>query len=392
MGMKFGFLGGLLAAATLGLVACNTTNSTTSGSSNGILYVATQGDSSVSAFGINLGNGTISTNGNLTASGAMPSAMAFAGSAAFIANSQDNTISSYTLNSDGTLAAGSTTNLTGASTPMGLAVDSAGKFLFVANQGSNNVSVFSISTASLTQVPGSPFPTNDPGSPNVATGPVSVAVTPGTNFLYVANQFTNTVGAFSIDANGALSPPAQLPSSVVGTSPTAVALAPTPDGNFLYLYVANQGSNDISAFAVCAKTSLTCAAADGSLEAVTGSPFAAGLGPVAIAGSFDKLGAYLFVADYASNQVSEYKISTGTGALSANSQTAISTGANPAAIVLRAGSGTALSDGGTTNYVYVANKTAGTISAFSYDTTLGTLGLVGSPITTQGQPSALGVR
>jgi 6-phosphogluconolactonase len=390
MGMKFAFLGTLLVLVALGLIACSTSNSTTA-SSSGILYVVTQGNSSVSAFGITLSNGAISTNGNATATGAMPASIVFAGNAAFVANSQDNTISSYMLNTDGTLATGSTTKLTSASTPMGLAVDSGGKFLFVADQGSNTISVFSISSASLTEIAGSPFPTNDPNFPTTATGPVSVAVSPGMNFLYVANQFTNTVGVFSIDSTGALT---QLPglASQVGTSPAAVALAPTPDGNFLYLYVANQGSNTISAFAACTKTSLACAAADGSLKPVTNSPFPAELGPIAIAGSFDKLGSYLFVANFNSNQISEFKVSTGTGALTAGAQPAISTGANPAAIVVRAGPGTTLTTGGVTNYVYVANKTAGTISAFSYDTTLGSLSVVGSPVTTQGQPIALVVR
>jgi 6-phosphogluconolactonase len=391
MGMKFGFLSCLLALVALGLISCGTNTTTTGSSSTGLLYVVTQGDSSVSTFGIELGNGTISTNGNLTPTGNMPAAIVFAGAAAFVLNTQDNTISSYTFNADGTLAAGSTTNLTSASTPMGMTVDSGGKFLFVANQGSNNISVFSISNTTLTQVAGSPFPTNDPNAPNLATGPVSVAVTPSVNFLYVAYQFTNTVGVFSIDAGGALTQLASL-TMPAGTSPTAAALAPSPDGNFVYLYVANEGSNNISAFAACAQTSLTCTAADGSLHPVTGSPFAGGLAPIAIAGSFDQLGSYLFVVNYNSNDVSEFKISTGTGVLAANSQASISAGTNPAAIVVRAGDGDLLTDGGVTNFVYVANKTSGTVSAFSYDTTLGTLALVGGPVTTQGQPSALGAR
>jgi len=389
--MKSAFLGTLPALIALALLSCGTTTTTPGSTAPGILYVVTQGNSSVSAFGINLGNGTISTNGNATASGAMSSAIVLPGAAAFVSNSQDNTISSFTLKSDGTLATGSTTTLTNASTPMGLAVDSGGKFLFVADQGSNTISVFTISNSTLAEVAGSPFPANDPTAPNVATGPVSVAVSPSANFLYVAYQFTNTIGAFSVDSNGALTPSGAA-SYPVGTSPANLVLAASPDGNFLYLYVANQGSNNISAFGVCAKASLTCPAADGSLHVIQGSPFPAGLGPIAMAGSFDQIGAYLFVANFNSNQVSNFRISTGTGALAANTQPTASTGANPSAIVVRAGSGAVLSDGGTTSYVYVANKTAGTISVFSYDNKDGNLSVVGNPVTTQGQPSALGVK
>jgi 6-phosphogluconolactonase len=400
MGTKFGFFATAVAIA-LTLVSCSTSNSNNGTASSGILYVATQGNSSVSAFGITLSNGTLSTNRNAAATGSMPASIAFAGNAAFVSNAQDNTISSFTANSDGTLGTGSTTSLKplasgpAATSPMGMVVDSGGKFLFVADQGSSTISVFSISNASLTEVSGSPFLTLDPCAQSVATGPVSVAVTPKADFLYVANQFTNTVGAFAVASDGSLSQlagascnPAGPSPYPAGTSPSAVEL--TPDGNFLY--VANQGSNNVSAFAVCVNASLTCTNPNGQLTAVPGSPFATGLGPIAIAGAVDKLGEYLFVADYDSNQVSEYRISSGTGALTANTQPTISTGGNPISIVVRPGSGAVLSDGGTTNYVYVANRTSASISAYSYDTTTGTLSLVGSPVTTQGQPSALAVR
>jgi 6-phosphogluconolactonase (cycloisomerase 2 family) len=391
MGMKFACLTSLFTLLALALIGCSTASQNAT-SASGILYVTTQGNSSVTTFGITLSNGKLSTASKTVAAGNVPSAIVVTpkGDAVFVANTADGTISSYTVNADGTLTAASGNSTAAGISPTGMTIDAGGKFLFVANQGtfsdpaSGTVSAYSINGAALTSV-GS-FSTAANGAVS-GPGPVSVAVTPDATYLYAANQFSNTVAAFSVDSTGALTP-LGVPSYNVDTSPSAVAL--TPDGNFLY--VANQGSNNISAFAVCANASLTCTTPNGSLTAVSNSPFSAGLGPISIAPAADSQGEYLFVVDYASNEVSQFKVSTGTGALTAQSPATLSVGLNPASVAVRIGPGTALGDGGTTNYVYVANKGSATISVFSYDTTMGTLTLVGSPVITPGQPSAIAVK
>lgn len=389
MRMKFGLLTGFLVLLGLGLTSCGTSSSTAS-SGTGILYVTTQGNISVSAYGITLSNGALSTNGNAVATGNKASAIVMTpkGDAAFVANSQDNTISSYTVNPDSTLAVSGNATPAG-TTPMGMTIDPGGKFLFVVNQGtfsdpnSGTISVFGVSGAALTAMGSVSTAT---AGVTTGTGPVSVAITPNGNYLYVANQFTSTVSGYSI-SSGTLT---LLPGSpyAVANQPSAVAL--TPDGNFLY--VANQGSNNLSAFAVCANASLTCTTPTGILTPVPGSPFAAGLAPIAIASAADSHGEYLFVANYGSNELSQFKVGVETGVLTAQSPASISTGANPTSVAVLTGPTTLLNTGGTTNYVYVANITAGTISSFSYDTTLGTLSIVGSALTTSGQPSAIVVR
>lgn len=396
--MKFARLSGcFVLAASLWMVGCGNTNSPGTKGGIGVLYLATQGDSKVTAYPINLTNGTISATGKSAATGSVPSAEALtpSGSTLFVANSNASatpapgSVSSYTVNSDGTLTAASGTVATGV-LPMGMAVDSGGKFLFVANEGtfsdptSGTVSVYSISNTTLTPV--GAYATEDANATNGA-GPVAVAVSPNGQFLYAANRFSNTVAGFSIGSNGALTPLPVLSYSV-GTSPAAIAL--TQDGNFLY--VANQDSNNISAFAACTSATLSCTAADGHLAPVAGSPFSAGLGPIAMAPAADSQGSYLFVADYNSNQISQYKVGVGSGVLTALSPATVSTGGNPVSVTVLPGPGTVLSTGGTTSYVYAANITSGTVSAFSYDTTTGTLVVVGNPLTTSGQPSAVAVR
>ncbi len=388
MGTRFRFLVGVvLPVLLLSLGACTTSSSSTP-SGSGALFVATQGDSSVSAYTIDLTAGTLSANGKSVSTGSVPSAMVLApsGSALFIANSGTNDISSYSVKSDGTLTASSTTP-TGGMTPLSMAMDSAGHFLFVANQGlqidpaSGTISVFAVQDATLTAVPGSPFRVAELGASS-GTGPAGVAVTPDGKFLYVSNQFDSTVTSFSVNASGVLTRGLVVP---VGTAPSALAI--TPNGGFLY--VAN--SSTVSGFAICNQVVTSCidpTAPDGVLTALTGSPFSSGLGPASIVAA--PSGKFLFVVDRLSNQVSEYKIATGTGVLTANTQATISTGANPVWAALRVGTTTDATTGGTTNYLYVAELGASSISIYTFDSTVGTLGRVGPPVSiTEGQPSAV---
>jgi len=269
--------------------------------------------------------------------------------------------------------------------PMGLAIDPAGKFLFVANQVSSNISVFSISGTSLTKVSGSPF-TTIPAGTTTGTDPAAVAVSPSGNFLYVANQSANNVSAFSISSSGALTVLGQPPYDV-GVAPSGLGL--TPSGGFLY--VANSVSNTVSAFAICDKVVTSCADAnhpDGTLTAVTGSPFPAGIAPVAIAA--DPFFNFVYVLDKGSNQVSQYSLASGTGVLSPLSPGSASAGATPTSFVIISGTtGTALGNTTTnpTDFVYVANSGSSTLSVFSLNTTTGLLAPVGAAVTVSGNPS-----
>ena len=410
MGTRFRFLAAIvLPVLLLGLIACN--NSTSSSSSGtGVLYVASQGDSSVSTFSIDLTKGLLTASGTGVATGSVPSAMLLApsGTVLFVANSNPSvpegspactspspgTITAYTVNSDGTLTAVSGSTTAGA-IPVAMATDSGGHFLFVANQGlqcipttgptagmtSGTISVFSIQSKTLTEVPGSPFPSNVPNAPS-GTGPSGLAVTPDGKYLYVANQFDSTLTKFSVDGSGVLTLGPVVP---VGTTPSAVGM--TPDGGFLYV----GNASTVSAFAICNQVLTSCndpTSPDGSLTAVAGSPFSAGIGPVAIVAS--PSGKFLFVVNRLSNQISEYEIATGTGVLTPNTQSQISTGANPVGATIRAGTTTVAATGGTTDFLYVPNLGASSVSVYSFDSTVGTLGLVGGPVPiTGGQPSAV---
>jgi 6-phosphogluconolactonase (cycloisomerase 2 family) len=390
--MRFRCLAAVLVLVGLGLTSCSSTSSSSS-SGTGFLYVTTQSDNSLSEYTVDLNTGIPTISGSSIATGTVPSAMILTpdGKTLFVANEVSDDISAFTVNSDGSASTVSGTQPAG-NTPLGLSMDSAGKFLFVANQGtfadptSGTVSVYGVQGTSLSEVAGSPFPTALPGA-TTGTGSTSVAVTPDGKYLYVANQFINTVTGYAVDSSGALTP-LPVPSYNVGLNPSSVFI--TPDGNFLY--VANSGSNNISAFVICDNATPACPSPDGSLAAVKGSPFSAGLGPGAmIASPANPVSKFLFVVDQQSSQISEFKISAGTGVLATNTAPAISTGLNPVAITLELGGPAIAATGGTTEYVYVVNSGTSSISSYNYDSTVGGLGLIStsSEVTTNGQPSAV---
>ncbi len=391
--MKYRLVAILLLCGIAGSIGCSSNNNSSSTLTIAELYVATAGDSMVQPYAITLTSGALSTDGSPGAIGTSPSAMALSPNlnTMVVADSVANNLSVFTVNGDGTITAAAGNTATG-TTPVGLAFNPAGTFLFVVNQGSENISVYAVSGTTLTQVAGSPFSALTPGS-TVLPQPSAIAVSPSGNYVYVANTFANTVSMFDVSSSGALT---QTVSYSVGLNP--VALAVTPKGGFLY--VANFSDNNISGFSICDAITTTCANAnspDGSLTPVAGSPFSAGLGPTAM--STDTTGAFLFVADKSSNQVSQFRISAstttgaGTGALTANNPAAISTGTTPVGVGVVTGSNTITSTGGTFEYLYVPNNGGTSISIYSFDSTLGQLTVVGMPYPTlSGSPSAIAVR
>ncbi len=408
----------LIAAVLIGAMLSCVKSSTTGATGTGFVWVATEGDQQVRAFNINLSNGSIGQVGSSQPTGVSPVAMALSpdGTALFIANSSDGSITSYSVNSDGSLGAGSTTNTTtscalppppcpGApppptcgALPVSLAIDPGGKFLFVATQGtfdqcdptagnssSGGVSTYAISATNLTfnSAAQTEAPTDLTG-----TGPAAVHTSPAGNFLYVANQFSNTVEAFSYDAStGALLP---LNTYTAGSNPSGLAFSrcagitqgttscPAADGN--NLFVTNSGSNNVSIFAACIQLSTTCSIPNGSLVQIRTSPVAAGDSPVAIF-AHPLLG-FVYAVNSKGNDVTQYRYGSATGALTTLTPASVNAGSNPVG-------GGVTSDG---SYVFVSNNNGSSMSVFS----VGPGGKLApgttSTVTLAGQPAAILVR
>jgi 6-phosphogluconolactonase (cycloisomerase 2 family) len=362
--------------------------------SSGILLVTSQGATDVNSYGIDLNTGILSQLSTAVPvpANSVPGPIVLdpSGNFAYVGNNATSggagNISAYSVDKNGKLASAGGSTPTGVN-PVALAIDPGNHFLFVANQGSNDisappalrpsVSVFSVgSNASLTAVAGSPFPTGTQpltaGSPTATAS--ALAVTPSAKFLYVANQGQNTISGFAVSGSGALTPLTESPFAT-GSAPSGVAI----DTSGKFLYVANSGSNNVSAFLICATALPGCTTTDGSLVPVTGSPFSAGLGPVSLA--VDPSDNFLYVADMTSNQLSGYRINPSTGALTPLATSAVSTGTTPMFVAIHPAG----------NYLYVSDNGADTISGFHLVPQSGVLGPL-SPTTAASRPAGIALK
>jgi 6-phosphogluconolactonase len=183
---------------------------------------------------------------------------------------------------------------------------------------------------------------------------VNIACTQTGRFAFVANQLSNDVSAYGIDPDsGALLAIAGSPFADGGTTPTAAVV--DPNGQFLY--VANNGSNNVSVFSIDS---------GGGTLTLTAIPTAAGSAPGAIA--IDPTDHFLFVANLTSNNVSVYGIEAGV--LTEVADSPFTVGAEPASL--------AVDPNG--NFLYVTNFSGANVAVFAIDLGSGTLSNIsGSP-------------
>ena len=220
-------------------------------------YVANYKDNTISEFTI--GTGTGPTAGLLTpvgagtvATGKEPNGVTIdpSDSHAYVANFLDSTISQYTIGANGELSPLGAAVATGPN-PASVTIDPSGKYAYVANFGANSltppataqtISQYTVNTN------GTLSPMAAPTVPSGA-GPNAVVVTPNSAFAYAANTGDGTVSQYAITAGtGALVPVAGAPAGL--NKPFGVAVDPTGR----YLYVADSGDGTIAQFAITAGT------------------------------------------------------------------------------------------------------------------------------------------
>jgi 6-phosphogluconolactonase len=191
-----------------------------------ILYITGQGSSSgsgasglVEAFTVNAGV-LVVLNSSPYLAGSSPYGLTIdpAGAHLYTANTLDNSISEFTINSDGSLTAlsGSPIGQT-YSAPLALLVDNSGKYLYVADEGSSNLGAYGIgSDGSLQLLTNSPFTT--------AAQPSFVIGDSGGKYLFVGNQSSPAIQSFSLDTtSGTLTSVASY--STVDT-PSSIVISP----------------------------------------------------------------------------------------------------------------------------------------------------------------------
>jgi 6-phosphogluconolactonase (cycloisomerase 2 family) len=420
MSTRLTVLLGLVVLVSIGLlVACG---SHYSASSDGLVIVPSRGSAVVQSFSLNLSNGTLAQISSAPMVTGKPTAVILdpAGAFAYVAVVPDSTvtnsvtigsIAAYSINSDGTLTAGTTVSMntlegSDAVNPSALAIDSTGKFLFVADQTTTDslgapvagsISVFAVSGGTVSEAPGSPFtipqafggtdpsaialavtPTIFPASTATTAAACALQTPPVNEFLYVADAANDEVWEFAVDGGtGALSPPGvqgSAPGFPTGRIPSGLAIDPCNR----FVYVANQNSNTVSGYTICNNQSPTCPDADGSLVS-TGNATPAGNGPTAIA--VDPFGNFVYVVNTQANSLSGFKITQVGGGLSPLSTPVVATGSSPVSIAIR----------GDGSWIFVTDNNSSNISQYAITPASGALAALPG-ITTDNFPYGVAVK
>ena len=400
----------VLASACVAMGSCTTATNPFSFTQS-FIWIATAGDQILRPFTIQLLSGAIEQVGDGVSTGSHPGALPLAmtvtpnGQTVILSNG-DNTVDTYTVNSDGSLTPQTPITSIG-QLPVAIAVDPTGNFLFAADQGSGDVSSYKISSGSLSPIGQVLLPT-PAGAPQAS--PSALAVAPTGNFLYVTDRVNNTLLGFSYDSAGNITPlpgpqntqpnPCGLQPSVfcvpVGANPDGLAFsrcaginpatptttcANSDDNN---LFVSNAGSNSVSIFTACIQASASCSTPNlGTLtELPTGSPVAACCGPSQIL--IDPVADFVYVLEAGASQLGEFSYSPVTGALTTLSPASVSTGSAPFAAGITANTSN-------TNWVVVTNANSSNASVFAISGGRLT-GLASGPILLPSQPTAVAVR
>ncbi|MBZ5648571.1 MAG: lactonase family protein [Acidobacteriia bacterium] len=322
------------------------------------VYVANSGVSSISAFKLDPSSGALSqATGSPFTSGTGPGALGTNSTGVFLYSANvggggtNGGVSGWTINADATLTAMNGSPFLSGASYSSLAVDPTARFVYAGASGSAAIQGFTITSATgvLTGMGGTVATVGNPlrmvEDPTgkflfVAEGASGVEVFTIANggalthvqtvalgaangiavtakYAYVADGATG-VNAYSIDTTtGMLTPVGG--ALAAGTNPSNVAVSP----NGAFVFVTNSGSNDVSAYTVTSST--------GALTAVAGSPFAASTFPVAVA--VDPSSRYVYVANQTAGSVSIFTIDTTTpGKL--NSTGTTSTGTNPSDVLV----------------------------------------------------------
>jgi 6-phosphogluconolactonase len=335
------------------------------------IYVVGQTSQNIFSFAQSSANTFIATAPAVTGTTLRPAAVLVHPSKNFVyvANFGSNDVTKYSRDTTtGILTPlGSTAPDPVGNGPIAVATDAKGQFLYVLNQGSGSapgsISAFSIDTnrGLLTPLAGSPFAT--------LANPTAMAISPSSNFLYVANGTQHKISAFAIASDGTLSAVAGSPFDTGGGTNISWVVV-DPKGRFVY--GADFANSTIVGFSL---------QSNGTLTGLSGSPFnAGGTQPAGLA--MDSNGAFVFVANQGSNSVSVLAVAS-SGSLSAVSGSPFPSGGAQTTFV---------TVDPTNQFIYDANLGSNNIGASSLNATTGALTqLSGSPIAISDSPSWIAV-
>jgi 6-phosphogluconolactonase (cycloisomerase 2 family) len=206
------------------------------------------------------------------------------------------------------------------------------------------------------------------GKPNDVIVPTAVDVLPSGKYVFVttydssASPLVGYIFAFSVGSGGVLTPISGSPFAA-GTQPSAIA----SDASGAYVYATDYARNQVLGYQVSSTS--------GVLTPLSGSPYPTGTAPSAIA--VNQAYHYAFVANSTDSNISVYSMSNGVLTRLGN----YAVGNQPVAIGV---------DPSTERFVFTANFLGNNVSGFQLQPTDGTLFISqGSPFPSNAQPTAV---
>jgi 6-phosphogluconolactonase len=268
-------------------------------------------------------------------------------------------IETYAVDSEsGAIRIGAPQVCSGGTTPTALALSPGYQNLYVANQVDMNIVHFAVAANGVL---------TKKDSVSLATTPVSMAVSPDGNTLYVVSGTTTaTLSAYSLSSGTLGSVANQVSLTIPGFStdsvvPTAVTVLASGKAVYVTAY-------DLSSYNPGGPTTSTASpgwlfgfatGSGGALTATPGSPYNAGVKPTALAA--DPTNRFVYVTDFASNQLIGYGIYTGY-TLNFLLNGPYRTGGEPSSI--------AIDPRG--KFIYVSDSLDSSVTAYVIDLTTGT--------------------
>jgi 6-phosphogluconolactonase len=299
----------------LGVTGCDffvsPSNCTDCTNTGDYLYVGNGNNTYLAGFGVSTAGALSVLTSSPYNNGVAAQALAVTPSNSFLYVSTTNGIFVYAINSDGSITiqnGGAAVAADVVATSM--QVDSTGTYLLAAGVGiaraAQAIGIYQInsSTGVLTALTGSPLAlyTGKTTTPTVVS-PTAMLITPNNSYVYVSLQSLG-VQVLTLGTGGALSTgtaPTFLPPLSTSTTPADYGLASDPNSKFLFVAELNTGLRVLSI------------GTSGTLNEVSGSPYTTGTGPTGVA--LDPTGSYVYVANKGSNNISAFTLTAASGKL-----------------------------------------------------------------------------
>jgi 6-phosphogluconolactonase (cycloisomerase 2 family) len=277
------------------------------------IYVANAKNTYIAGFGVS-STGALSVLPNSPYNnGVAATSVTVTPANTFLYAGTTNGIYGYSVNSDGSITVLNSGNpLAQDVVPTAMQVDSTGGYLLASGFGTSigaqaiGIYTIDVTTGLLTAITGSPLAlyTGNKTTPTVVT-PTSMLITPNNSIVYVSLAGLG-VQVLTLGANGALSTGSGtavtvLPPLSTSTSPSDYGLASDPNSKFLFVAEINTG---LRVFSI---------GTAGALNEVSGSPYAVGTGPTAVL--VDSAGSYVYVANKGSSNISAFTLTAASGKL-----------------------------------------------------------------------------